>query len=104
MAGRVVKRRAARADLWDCAAHLAAGGVQVGRRFLLAAEAAFERLAEFPRLGAEVALQHSAASGLRRWGVPGFPNHVIFYRPIEDGIEVVRVLHGARDIEALFEE
>ena len=25
-------------------------------------------------------------------------NHLIFYRPIDDGIELVRVLHGARDI------
>jgi toxin ParE1/3/4 len=29
-------------------------------------------------------------------------NHIIFYRQIEDGIEVVRVLHGRRDIGALF--
>ena len=29
-------------------------------------------------------------------------NYVIFYRPIHDGIEVVRVLHGARDIPAVF--
>jgi plasmid stabilization system protein ParE len=27
---------------------------------------------------------------------------VLFYQPIEDGIEIIRVLHGARDIEALF--
>ena len=25
-----------------------------------------------------------------------------FYQPVEDGIEIIRVLHGARDIEALF--
>jgi toxin ParE1/3/4 len=31
-------------------------------------------------------------------------NHVIFYRPIDAGIEVARVLHGARDIDALFRE
>jgi toxin ParE1/3/4 len=29
-------------------------------------------------------------------------NYVVFYRPIENGIEVVRVLHGRRDIAALF--
>jgi len=28
---------------------------------------------------------------------------LIFYRPIEDGIEVIRVLHGAREIEQLLE-
>jgi plasmid stabilization system protein ParE len=30
-------------------------------------------------------------------------DYVMFYRPIDDGIEVVRVLHGARDIDAMFE-
>ncbi|MGH7989069.1 MAG: type II toxin-antitoxin system RelE/ParE family toxin [Limisphaerales bacterium] len=29
--------------------------------------------------------------------------YVIFYRPMENGIEVVRVLHGARDFPPLFE-
>src|SRR5262245_34534328 len=29
-------------------------------------------------------------------------NFVIFYRPFDEGIEVVRVLHGARDIPPLF--
>ena len=29
-------------------------------------------------------------------------NYIIFYRPIEDGVEIVRVLSGARDIDALF--
>ena len=36
--------------------------------------------------------------------IRSFPigNYVLFYHPIEDGIEIIRVLHGARDIEALF--
>lgn len=38
------------------------------------------------------------------WQVRGFENYVIFYRPIEHGIEIVRVLHAARDIAAVFEE
>ncbi|MDP6353479.1 MAG: type II toxin-antitoxin system RelE/ParE family toxin [Planctomycetota bacterium] len=29
-------------------------------------------------------------------------NYIIFYRGIEDGIEVIRVLHGARDVRELF--
>ena len=31
-----------------------------------------------------------------------FGRYVIFYVPIEDGIDVVRVLHSARDIDAVF--
>ena len=34
----------------------------------------------------------------------GFPvgNYIIFYYSVDAGIEVVRVLHGARDIPELF--
>ena len=37
-------------------------------------------------------------------GVRSFPfgRYVIFYVPLDDGIDVVRVLHGARDIHAVF--
>lgn len=36
-------------------------------------------------------------------GIRSFPagHYVIFYQPIEDGIEVVRVLHGARDLPSV---
>ena len=30
-------------------------------------------------------------------------NYIIFYRPISEGIQVIRVLHGARDIPPLFD-
>jgi toxin ParE1/3/4 len=30
-------------------------------------------------------------------------NYVIFYRPVDEGIEVLRVLHGARDIPRIFQ-
>jgi toxin ParE1/3/4 len=31
-------------------------------------------------------------------------NYLIFYQPTSDGIDIVRVLHGARDFEALLED
>jgi toxin ParE1/3/4 len=33
--------------------------------------------------------------------VKGFEKHLIFYRQRETGIEIVRVLHAARDVEAI---
>jgi toxin ParE1/3/4 len=33
--------------------------------------------------------------------VKEFENWLIFYLPKRDGVEIVRVLHGARDIDAL---
>jgi hypothetical protein len=32
---------------------------------------------------------------------PGFEKHLIFYRPRPEGVEILDVIHGARDIEAL---
>jgi toxin ParE1/3/4 len=38
-------------------------------------------------------------------GLQSFPfgRYIIFYRPVANAIEIVRVLHGARDIENIFE-
>jgi len=41
--------------------------------------------------------------GLRCFRIRGFENHFVFYRPHESGIEVVRVLHGARDLESILD-
>lgn len=38
---------------------------------------------------------------MRRWPVTGFENYLVYYRPLRDGIEIVRILHGARDIARL---
>ncbi|WP_375513189.1 type II toxin-antitoxin system RelE/ParE family toxin [uncultured Nostoc sp.] len=29
-------------------------------------------------------------------------NYLIFYRPIDEGIEIARILHGSQDIETIF--
>ena len=31
-------------------------------------------------------------------------NYIIFYQPMADGIEVLRVLYGARDVRRVFDE
>jgi toxin ParE1/3/4 len=44
-------------------------------------------------------LREDLLPGLRCWSVG---NYVIYFRPKGDGIDVVRVVHGARDEGALF--
>jgi toxin ParE1/3/4 len=73
-------------------------------RFLAAAEASFQRLAAMPELGERLEFEHKELIGLRAWQVRGFENYVIFYRPVEHGVEIVRVLHAARDIAAILED
>ena len=54
-------------------------------------------LAENPRIGRS---REELAPELRSFP---FLNYVIFYRPIDAGVEIVRVLHGSRDIEGLLD-
>ena len=54
-----------------------------------------ETIALFPELGQSC---ESLAPGLRRLPIG---NYLIFYR-VSDRVEIARILHGARDIEALF--
>ena len=41
-------------------------------------------------------------SSVRAWPVKGFERYLIFYRPLADGVEILRGIHDARDIERLF--
>ncbi len=100
---RVIKSRPARRDLVELGTYIGQHSEPASRRFLNAAEEAFQRLAAMPGLGSACESDHLALAGLRLWPVRGFPKYLILYRPLEDGIEVLRVFHGARDLESLFD-
>ncbi|MEH2397623.1 type II toxin-antitoxin system RelE/ParE family toxin [Nostoc sp.] len=54
--------------------------------------------AKFPKMGR---LKDELAPFLRSFLVK---NNLIFYRPIDQGIEIVRILHGLQDIETIFQD
>ncbi len=39
---------------------------------------------------------------MRKWTVKGFERYLIFYRYTDEYVEVVRVIHAARDIPSIF--
>ena len=73
-------------------------------RFLRAAERTFEFLARMPLAGEEYSTDIPALAGLRRFRISGFENHIIYYRPAEGAIEVIRIVHGARDARSVLGE
>lgn len=99
---RAHKTRKAKNDLSEIAAWYGRDSVELELRFLTAAEDAFRNLLHMPRRGALREFFHPALKGVRMWPIPTFPQVLIFYRPIASGIEVIRVLHIARDIAGLF--
>ena len=64
----------------------------------------FEQLEAMPGMGRRYETDNARLQDLRVWPVKGFPNHLIFYRATPNGIEVVHVLHGARDLDSALGE
>jgi toxin ParE1/3/4 len=79
-------------------------GAEVGWRFLDAAQNSAEKLAAMPEMGVRCDFRDHSLRRLRRWPVQDFEQWLIFYLPTEQGVEVVHVLHGARDIPNALKE
>ena len=86
----------ARNDLNEIWEYIAQDNLDAAERLVERIEELCELLAQRPQLGRR---REELAPGLR-----SFPaeSYFIFYQPIPDGIEVVRVLHASRDIDSLF--
>lgn len=76
-------------------------GLRVADRFLVEAEATFSRLAGMPRMGTAYQPDERHFTDLRFFPISRYRDYLVFDRPISDGIEVFRVLHGARDIAGI---
>lgn len=70
-------------------------------RYHEAIEATLQVLAREPQLGSYYRATNPRLADVRFWPVRGFGEHVVFYRDRPDAIEVVRVLHGKRDLDAV---
>ncbi len=99
----VIVRDAARADLSHAFAYIGEDSLPAADRFLRAAADTFVRLAEMPGMGHTYAQRAAGSDAFRVWPVKGFENWLIFYRPTAGGIEVIRILHGARDLDRLID-
>jgi toxin ParE1/3/4 len=87
----------ARSDLDEIWFYIAQDNPDAADAFIRAVISRFPRLAKMPHLGR---LREELSSHLRSFPVG---RYVIFYRPFDNGIEIVRVLHGARDLPPLFD-
>jgi len=85
-------------DLMEISDYFYSRNIEAGERFLRKFNRKCEQLVAFPNLGRSYA---SIQPGLR--GVP-LENYVIFYRLIEYGIEIMRVVSGKRDLQTLFKD
>ncbi len=92
----VVKRPLAELDLLEIWDYIADDSMDRADEFLDRIEEKLQRLALNPGLGRK---RDELLPGLQSFPIG---NYVVFYREIQDGIDVIRVLRGSRDIEAFF--
>jgi toxin ParE1/3/4 len=93
---RIIRAPAAEADAIEIWAYIAEDNALAADRLLDRFDRVFHKLSLQPHLGKAV---DEIAPGLRFFPLGSY---LVFYRTIDDGVEIVRVLHGARDITADF--
>lgn len=91
-------------DLIEQATYIAQDNLDAAERFLVAAEETFQLLGRMPGIGKFCRFSNPQLSDIRQYPVRGFRNCLIFYRVTESKVEVLRVLHGSRDLEAILDE
>lgn len=77
-------------------------GVQLAARWESAVTSALSGICRHPQSGTVCTFKHLELKDVRRISISTFPKHLIFYRIESDAIFVLRIVHGARDLEALF--
>jgi toxin ParE1/3/4 len=95
MPGRLIRTRRARQDLVDIWRYIAQDNPAAADGLLDRIDAACQALLNFPELGS---LRDDIRPGLR-YRVVG--SYLILYRIVANDIEIVRVLHGNRDLKRL---
>jgi len=89
------------AAIWD---YIALDNLDAADRFLAAAAHTFQELARNPEIGIQRRFPGSQLHSLRSFRIKGFENYLIFYRPIPEGIEILNILHGARDLDKFWKD
>jgi toxin ParE1/3/4 len=95
---RYVINSLASRDINEISDYFAEVSIVAGERFFQALNRKFKQLVDFPNSGKPYADIHPVVRGL---SVDGY---IIFYRILDDGIEILRVVNGRRDFTAIFQD
>jgi len=92
----------ARIDIAEIGFYFAQRAPDVENRFYQELDKTIQMLVASPDLGERCQFRNPETKGMRIWQVSKFSNYLIFYLPKGDLLEVVRVIHGARNYETIF--
>ena len=88
---------AARSDLEQILTYLDRYSPPAADRFAIETDRVIDRIGKLPLIGRD---RSDLRPGLRSVVIG---DYVLFYRIVKRRVEIVRILHGARDIDSIFE-
>jgi len=104
MTGREHVTARAWQDVVEIYTRIARDNPGVAERFVAAFESQTKFLARNPGAGGMIEPEPARYPRARSWPLTGYRNYLLIFRPVDAGVEVVRVMHGARDIHAALAE
>ena len=103
-ASHVVFRREAQEDVDIIARYIAGDNQDAAERFFIALDGLCELLMGTPEIGSARIFQSPRLHSVRTIPLNKFEKYLVFYRLRGDDIEIIRVIHGARDYPSFFGE
>jgi toxin ParE1/3/4 len=101
---RIKRRAGVDEDIYEAAAYLLSRSEDAAFRFVDAVQKTLKDIAVMPGIGSIKNYSDPQLIAVRSWPVEGFRNYLILYLIMEDGIDVLAIMHGARQIEGRLEE
>ena len=96
-------RPAAEKDIDSLATYIARDNLEVALQFYDAVDATFRQIRDHPKRWPRYELLVPRLNELRKCTVVKFRHYLVFYQVHDQSIDVLRVLHGARDILSVLE-
>ena len=96
-----IRPRAAK-DVDEIIDYFVLKNTQTAQDFVSDLERCFTLLAENPQIGVQREYRSKALAGMHMFPLKNYSSCLVFYMADDRTIDIVRILHGRRDIERLF--
>lgn len=102
MSREIRKKPQAERDIEECFVYIGENNLDTAVYFLVAVEDSIEQIGRNPFIGNIREFKNSRIKNLRMRTVKDYTDYQIFYTVEDETIEIIRVLHGARNLPDIF--
>ncbi len=99
---QIVYRQKALEDIAEIVQSLAIENPNVAKLFRKYLEETTTAIAQMPKIGSQRHFKHPDLANVRFVPMKHFKKHLIFYQVSDNKLHIIRIVHGARNLPALF--